>query len=240
MNINVFILCFNESIILPHTIAHYKKYLPSCKITISDNESTDNSVEIAQSLGCDIISFNSGNIQNEYVQRDIRNHYWKKIENGWIIFIDMDEWLCVTEEDLFNELNAGTTILKVKGVNVIGESKEINLSDINLHNVNRVVDWDPESKKLCFLREKITEMNYTFGGHECDPKGEVIYSNKVYINKHYSELGLPFLIEKMRIRYQRTHEMRSRGMDGHYTDNIEKITEHYNKLLSDSYLLHSH
>jgi glycosyltransferase involved in cell wall biosynthesis len=106
MDINVFLLCFNESILLPHSIKHYKKYLPSCKITIYDNESTDNSVEIAKELGCNIMSFSSNNSLNEYIQTSIKNNYWKSIEKGWIIMADMDELLCITENDLIKEFNS--------------------------------------------------------------------------------------------------------------------------------------
>jgi hypothetical protein len=227
MDINIFLLCYNESILLPHTIKHYKKYLPSCKITIYDNESTDNSVEIAKNSGCDIISWNSKNIIDDYKYLDIKNNCWKKVKNGWIIVADMDEFLCITEEELLEEYKKGTTILKVQGVNMIGESNTIDLSDIDLQEIKKYVYRDSESKKLCFLRDSITNIYYTSGAHNCNPQGIVKYSSQTYINKHMAYLGLNFIIDKTIKRYERSTLMRSKGLAVHYTDDIDKIKKNY-------------
>ena len=160
MDINIFLLCFNESALLPHTIKHYKKYLPSCKITIYDNESTDESVKIAKDLGCSVISWNSNNCIDDFKYLEIKNNCWKNVEKGWIIIADMDEFLCVTEDDLNNELKLGTTILSIKGYDMIGESDTLDLSDIDLQEIKKGVENHFESKKLCFLRDKIEEINY--------------------------------------------------------------------------------
>ena len=234
MNINIFILCFNESILLPRTINHYKKNLPNCIITIYDNESTDNSVEIAKSLGCKIISWSSQNIIDDYKYIDIKNNCWKNIENGWIIVLDMDEWLCVTENQLQDELSNGTTILNIYGVEMIGESTNIELSDIDLETITKYVDHPPESKKLCFLREKISDMNYSIGAHGSDPKGTVKYSSKLYINKHMSILGIPFITNKMKKRHERAKLMQSKGFASHYTDDYDKTKNYYNEMLNKS------
>jgi glycosyltransferase involved in cell wall biosynthesis len=239
MNINIFILCFNESILLPDTIKHYRKYLPNAKIVIFDNESTDNSVEIAKNLSCEVKSFASKNEQNDYIFRDIKNNWWKEIKDGWIIMCDMDEWLCVTEKELEEEYKNGVGILNTKGYEIIGDSKNIDLTDIDLHTINKGTYNLMESKKLCFHTERISEINYEMGAHFCKPIAKsqtetIKYSEKIYINKHMNYLGLPYIINKMKKRYERTHQMRTHHYCTHYTNNIQKITSKYYELLNAS------
>lgn len=232
MNINVFLLCFNESSLLPHTIKHYKKYLPSCKITIYDNESTDDSVKIAEELGCNVVSWSSNNYIDDFKYMEIKNNCWKSIEKGWIIMADMDELLCVTEDDLIKEMSLGTTILNVKGYDMIGHSETVNLSDIDLQEIQKYVDNDRESKNLCFLRENIKEMKYDLGAHGCEPEGDISYSLNYYINKHMSYLGLPFLKNKLIERHKRATEMMKYGLAIHYTQDIDEIHRRYNECLN--------
>jgi len=227
MEINIFLLCYNESALLSHTVSHYKKYLPNCKITIYDNESSDNSVEIAKNLGCDVFSFSSNNILDEDIQIELRNSIWKNCNSGWIIMADMDEFLCVTENELMKEMELGTTILQINGYDIIGESETIDLTDIDLQKINKYIQNRNESKNLCFLRDAIKDMNYGPGSHSCKPKGNIVYSSRVYINKHMSILGLNYLTNKLTKRYERSEKNRLKGWSVHYTQDIEKIKEMY-------------
>lgn len=237
MNINIFILCYNEEILIRNTILHYKHYLPSANITILDNKSTDNSVNIAKSFDCKIIEWESPNYKNcidDVEYKNLKNNCWKYLEDGWVLVIDMDEWLCITEEELLEEQTNGTSIISVKGIDMIGESKSITLDDIDINSINKYVDNNQESKSLCFLRDKIINMNYFEGAHVCKPTGEVVYSKKIYINKHMCNLGEEFIINRITSRYERAKEMHKRGLAGHYTDDISKIKNKYQSQLKNS------
>jgi hypothetical protein len=227
MDIHVFLLCYNESALIPHTVHHYRKYLPTCKITVYDNQSTDNSVEIATSLGCTVVSWSSNNILNEYLQISLRNTIWKNVATGWIIMADMDEFVCVTEPQLLEETKQGTTILKIVGINVVGQSTTDDLTDIDLQKLTKYVDNPMESKSLCFLREHITEMNYGPGSHTCTPVGKIKFSKNTYVNKHMEMLGLTFITNKMVRRYARTSLMRKHKMSTHYTNDLVAIKNKY-------------
>ena len=237
MDINIFLLCFNESSIIPHTVKHYKKYLPSCKITIYDNESTDNSVKIAKELGCFVESWNSNNIHDEDLQINLRNTIWKNCKDGWIIMADMDEFLCVTEDELKKEILSGVTILNIEGYEMFGESETLNLSDIDLQEIKKYTSNNYESKNLCFLRESIIDMNYGPGSHTCNPDGKIVYSSNVYINKHMNFLGMPYLKNKYIERFNRNEKMRKKGWNYHYTQDINKIENLYFDNLNNSKLL---
>jgi hypothetical protein len=237
MIINIFLLCYNEEIILPHTINHYKTNLPSCKITIYDNESTDNSVEIAKTLGCNVISWSSGNIIDDRLYLKIKNNCWKDIEEGWIIMADMDEWLCINEEQLNAEEKLGTTIIRTRGIGIVGESKCPKLSDIKLNELNKFDYANNMNKLVCFLRPSVNQMNYGWGAHKCNPEGIIKYSNHVYYMKHMVHLGLSFLIQKWISRYNRSNLMRSMGLCTHYITDISTITNEYsNKVFNAKHI----
>lgn len=234
--IYVILLCHNEAVLLPHTVHHYRTRFPSCTLIIYDNESTDDSVACAKRLGCEIISWSSEGIINDFIMKDIKNHCWKQIKTGWIIMADMDEWLCITEKELEAESKKGTTVLTVKGYDIVGESDEVDLSDIDLHTITRSTPHSQEDKMLCFLRDAITDMNYSIGAHECDPKGRIQYSSTIYNNKHMCYLGLPFVTDKIIKRHERAHSMQQMEIATHYTNNTDDIKKRYHQLLQESSL----
>jgi hypothetical protein len=196
--------------------------------------STDNSVKIAKNLGCKVYYFNSGGKNDVRVKRIVANTCWRNIKKGWIIMVDMDEWLDITEEDLDNETKKGTTIITTKGYDMIGESKSAILDDIDLNNITKCVPNKDEDKNICFLREQINSMNYSVGSHNCSPKGNIKYSSKIYNIKHMSYVGLSFIINKMKQRYERSGDMRKINYSIHYTNDATKVTEKYVSLLSKS------
>ena len=65
MFVHIFLLCYNEERMLPHTLKHYKTNFPNAIITLFDNHSTDRSVEIAKEAGCNVAYFSSSDQQDE-------------------------------------------------------------------------------------------------------------------------------------------------------------------------------
>ena len=81
MNISIFLLCYNEELLLPYTLKHYKDRFPTAKFVLVDNYSTDRSCELAKENGMEIRQFQSSNCQNEETMMYIRNNIWNDIKN---------------------------------------------------------------------------------------------------------------------------------------------------------------
>lgn len=234
MNVDIFLMCHNEAAIIRQTIQHYQTLLPRCTITILDNMSTDGSVDIARQHRCRIKPFQSNNQMDAMKMMVIRNNCWKQSINRWVIVADMDEWICVNEQDLRKEDNQGTTILTIKGYNMIGDSKETDVHDINLHELHRGVDYPNESKSLCFKVGPIKEMLFTHGCHSCTPIGTIRYSTNEYILKHMDYLGLPYKLKKQEARYRRSAMNRQRGFSFHYATPLEEIRDKHPVVLEST------
>lgn len=234
--IYIFILCYNEEKIINNTLKFYKTRFPDSIITIFDNNSTDNSINIAKSFNCNILTFDSNDIQDDYIFRDLKNNLFKKFVKGesWVLIVDMDEWLDINKDILEKEELNGTTILSVKGYDMIGESNYADLKDIDINKINKCVENHLYDKNVCFLYPLISDINYYFGAHLCFPKGNVKFSETKYKLKHMKYLGLEYLISNTKVRYDRSHKMREKEMCTHYSDNIDIIKKKYIDLLNRS------
>ena len=231
VDIHVFLLCNNEEAIIRQTIEHYQR-LGSNDITIFDNESTDKSREIAEQMNCKIIPVVTDGLMNEFVLTNLKNQCWNNISSGWCIVADMDEWLFVSNEELLSEDERGTTILSVEGHNMVSQSNSVLLTDIDLHNVRSGYPYSRESKNICFKRPDIEQMNYDYGAHNCNPSGNIRFSEKQYRLNHMAWLGLPYILDKMKRRQERAEYLKNQyGINRHYFETEEFFIQQYRENL---------
>jgi hypothetical protein len=213
------------------TIKYYKRQFPGSKITICDNLSTDGSIEIAKRLGCHIHSWDTNGKYDEVKLLELKNTVWKTATTPWVIICDMDELLTANRDDIIKEHANGTTILKTKGYEIYGNSSKNNLSNIK-NSLDKITEGEYSvgfSKRICFNREKITDINFEPGAHIANPDGDIHYSTKEYYLYHYKKLGLEYYKYKQKYTYRRSAESREKGFGTHYTNNNNKIKANINR-----------
>lgn len=197
MRIEAFLLCWNEIDIMRLVVKHYQSFCD--QVTIMDNHSTDGSAELAASLGCRVIPFGT-QFFDDHENRNVKNNVWKGSQADWVIVADFDEILCDYDrmsvngeivERLFRAPVFATgkdpeaTIFKTYGWQIMSED----MPKEDLLEITNGYHFKNYSKSIIFNPKEITEINYGLGAHDCDPKGNVVWSNDSLYVLHYKHIG---------------------------------------------------
>ena len=204
MEITVYAMCYNESVMLPIFVAHYRERFPKCRIVIWDNNSTDGSQELARSLGCEVRPYESGGELRDSRHSEIKDTSWKTSPTAWSCVVDMDELCDITEAQLLEEDRARTSHIKFQGYDMISQSEDPD------HTEATPLTWGKRNThydKTTFInRERIKEINWVPGCHNCFPTGTLRLQKGRYRMYHNKYIGLNWLLEKHRYSRERLSE----------------------------------
>jgi glycosyltransferase involved in cell wall biosynthesis len=230
--VHAFFLCYNEANILPHLLKHYLSF---CEfVTILDNNSTDNSVEIVKSFpNTDIIPWDSNEELNDGLYLKLKNHVWKSSAGiaDYVIVGDADEFLYHENmiDFLIKSKEDGITIFKPQGYHMVAdENFNLNLYDNLFKLVNKGVRTEVLDKIMMFDCNKISNINYSIGCHMANPVGEIKANILDLKMLHYKFLGLEDHKYKQKIRGERLSDFnKQHGFGLYYLYNEEEQINDY-------------
>ncbi len=237
--ISLYSICWNEEKILPFFLQHYSKFVD--KITIFDNESTDNSIKIIEEFkGCEveIISYSTGNKIDDHKYLEIKNNCWKSDPSEYVIVCDTDEFLA-SEYNIFDYLanNTDIDIFTPSGFEMISEVFP-NSTEPLVHQVLNGTWKDGLNKKILFKPNMLVDIGYSPGCHISYPIGINLKVNEAASDLmmfHYKCLSLEYFISRtMSLRNRLSDFNLTVGAGSHYLlDNSNQIN-YFNYILLNS------
>lgn len=224
MFVEAYILAFNESQTIHLTIKHYQQFCS--RIVIYDNFSTDNTRGIAEALGCEIRPFGIAGVLDDKEYLKVKNNCWKGSNADWVIVCDADEILI---PPLFWD---ESTIYKTYGWNIF--SNEVPRE--TWEEITTGIHDQNYSKLVCFNPKAITDINYVYGCHEANPKGDVRYSEFVLPLFHYKHIGGAQRVADRHALYnERLSDWNKRYKCGYqYQEPREQTIKYFNECLKKS------
>jgi len=125
------------------------------------------------------------------------------------------------------------TIWKTKGFNIYSH-------DVPREKYSEIMTghWDDNySKTVIFSPKKVTDINFTYGAHKSDPKGEVIYSPEVLTLFHYRAIGGPERMVKRHAQYRKRmgYLNRTLGLGCHYLYDDNRRRKEWNEYYQKSF-----
>ena len=205
--ITIYTIAYNEEMILPFFIVWYRDRFPDCKIIVYDNYSTDNTKQVALNDNCEVVQYDTNNKLSDSKYLEIKNNCWKNAETDWVLVCDADEFLDIKPEDL----NTNQTLFKSKGYNMCNVDNLVSIQNIK-HGIE-AVQYD---KVICFNKKYIKEINYSPGCHQCNPIGDIIFTDKRPKLLHMKFLNEDLLVEKYKSYASRLSEENIKQNWGHH------------------------
>lgn len=224
--ISILTIAYNEKVFLPHFIWHYRTLFPGCKILVFSNESDDGTDQIAIDAGCEVRIFKTNGKLCDRTYLEIKNKVWKEFSTDWVLVCDVDELLQITQKQLEEEDQAGTTIIRSEGYNMTSDDDEKLYDPVWIKKGVRSESYD---KLYLFNKKYIQEINYLTGCHKAAPKGKIRYSKYAYQLRHYKYYNLPYMIERhAKFAKRLSEENIKRTWGSHYLYSADEITKEFN------------
>jgi len=216
-------MAFNEADIIHLTIKHYQKFCS--QITLWDNYSTDNTKEIALSMGCEVKEFGMKGQLHDGIYLTLKNHCWKTQKADLIIMCDADEILFAPPKELGN-----FTIWPMDGFNMFSDTLPKNdWTELNMGLP------DGNYAKHIIFSPRIKDINFRPGCHQADPRFPVWGNEKLKVMHYKHGGGVQRVLDKNHLyskrlsKYNRDHQF---GIQYDFPD--EKVITYYNSSLQNS------
>lgn len=203
---------------LPHFLQYYSSFAE--KITVYDNFSTDDSLEICSRFSkVHTKSYFTNNQIRDDIYLQIKNNAWKQSRGkaDFVVVCDVDEWLY--HPDLIavlQQAKAGAvTAFQAIGYNMIS-SFTPGAEHSLLRDIRSGVRAPSFDKMIIFDPNKIEEINYEAGAHTALPVGELRIDRTSLRLLHYKYMGLDYLVDRYRQMGERLSRHNKKFKLGHH------------------------
>lgn len=156
MRVVLYFINWNDSFYLPFIKEHYGKFCE--RIVMGDNNSSDNSVELAIQLGFEVVKFGGAQLNDQHYL-DFKNNCWKECRGkgiDYVIVCDADEFV------ILPNLKLSETCPECTGYNMISET----LPNKSVFEINTGSYSESYSKEVVFSPDRLQEINYVHGCHK--------------------------------------------------------------------------
>ncbi|MCF6311878.1 MAG: glycosyltransferase family 2 protein [Verrucomicrobiales bacterium] len=237
IRVHVYVLCWNEAVILPHFLRHYAF---AEKIVVFDNGSDDGSQEIVEAAGnAELRSFDTEGELNDHSYLQIKNEVWKESRGqaDFVVVCDMDEFLYHPDlpEVLREMKRREATVLMPKGYEMVGEQEPGSDEDL-LDCIREGMRLHVYDKCLLFDPNAVEQIDYEIGCHVCHPQGRVAYFRVPGLMLlHYKHLSPDYVWARYEVyRARMTQESIRSGNAPHYQISRERLQARYERMRGGS------
>jgi len=214
--IEIHIITYNEEIMLPFTITHYRRMFGDPKFVVHDNCSTDDTVMLAHLAGATVIPFVTDGLSDSAYTK-IKSEAHLTAEADWCLCVDCDEHCYITTEDLQELSNKGINIVTFKGWDVFADVEHPSFIK------EPKGCYSPGYSKSMLVKTKVfSELLYGAGCHNIqklipNKENAINYSTGEYNLLHYKHWNIDHVVSRSAMFAQRlSEENKKNGWGFHY------------------------